>query len=120
MPYTYENRRPNSENVEFELDSWKEPKELPLSGIKDIKWNELYSKWRSFVPSEFWNDWKYYKEALPPDKKKKLKEARDKAVSARKNAARTSQQEQQQQVEEDGVQEEGVVEEENPSNTAFI
>ena len=37
---------------------------LPMPGIQDIKWVELYDKFWMFIPVEYHNDWFYF--ATPP------------------------------------------------------
>ena len=42
-------------------------------GIKDIKWVELYTKYRKFIPQEKQQQWKYYREDPGLQKKQAVK-----------------------------------------------
>ena len=41
-----------------------QPTVLPMTGIQDIKWVELYVKFQLLVPVEYQNDWFYF--TTPP------------------------------------------------------
>ena len=59
-----------------------QPMVLPMPGIQDIKWVELYDKFRLLVPVEYHNDWFYF--AMPPPM-----ETREEAKANQKKAKDT-------------------------------
>ena len=50
-----------------------QPMVLPMPGIQDIKWVELYDKFRLLVPVEYHNDWFYFATTTPMETCEKVK-----------------------------------------------
>ena len=68
------------------------PKELPIPGMPDIKWLELYDKWRHLIPTIYHNDFKYYCINPGPDIRKKLKANAKASKKQKKDQKHSSQQ----------------------------
>ena len=46
---------------------------LPMPGIQDIKWVELYNKFWVLVPGEYHKDWFYFTTTTPMETHEKVK-----------------------------------------------
>ena len=57
-------------------------------GMKDIKWVELFDKWRPLIPDEFRAKWKYYAEDPGTERRDKVKNNKKKSKEQR--VARTT------------------------------
>jgi hypothetical protein len=71
---------------------WKDlltPQVIPPLGIQDIKWRELYKKWRPYVMEDKWIQWRYYCE-LPPEAKLKVVEKQSKKARKQRTTRATS------------------------------
>jgi hypothetical protein len=65
------------------------PKRCPVPGMADIKWKELYYKWRPLIPADRWEHWDYLK--YKPDEKTmaKVKEHTKESKKQRVGRSRT-------------------------------
>jgi len=66
------------------------PDPMTAPGIQDIKYKELYDKWRPLVPEEHRKDWQYLAVDPGVEFRKKVNEASKKRKAQRKKAARGS------------------------------
>eukprot|EP00797_Seminavis_robusta_P031126 Sro669_g184460.1 n/a (118) ;mRNA; r:4654-5007 len=75
------------------MEWWKgmEPPEASKpTGIKDIKWKELYEKWGKVVPQEKKKGFKYYEEAPSAEKLAAIKEHTKQARELRQSRQATT------------------------------
>ena len=65
--------------------------QLPALGMQDIKWRELYCKYRVYIPPEVrqQSSFKYYREAPSKEKLDKIKENTKAAKAARAERSRS-------------------------------
>jgi len=66
------------------------PNPLPAIKVQDIKYKELYDKWRPLVPEEHHKEWEYFAVDPGPEFRKKVNEASKKRKLARTKASRGS------------------------------
>jgi hypothetical protein len=66
----------------------QDPTPVDPVAILDIKWMELYDKWKKFVPEESIAKWRYYNEDPGQERRDKVKRNRKKTKATRK--ARTT------------------------------
>jgi hypothetical protein len=66
-----------------------EPSVIQPIGIQDIKWIELYKKWRPLVPSDRWPKFRYYHEDPGAKRTKEVAESTKQTKKQRKKRQRT-------------------------------
>jgi hypothetical protein len=66
-----------------------QPDSIAPVGLQDIKWKELHSKWRKYVPTEKKPEWKYYIEEPPKEKIAAVAKQSKQARLQRKDCTRT-------------------------------
>jgi hypothetical protein len=63
---------------------------IPLPGLPDIKWNELYYKWGRFVPEDKKQGLIYFSKEPPLSVKRKIAEQTAEAKKARRKRTHTT------------------------------
>ena len=63
---------------------------IPYPGMQDIKWIELYDKWRPLVPEQHRKGFKFFEEDPGPERRAKVKSHTKEAKKQRKERSVTS------------------------------
>ena len=75
--------KPEFRDTEWAANWEEELERTPPVGLRDIKWKELYDKWRPYVPDDKRLEFYPFHEAPGPTRRKKIKDNVDAAKEAR-------------------------------------
>ena len=69
------------------MNQW-DPEPLVVPGIRYLTWKELFDKWKTVIPPQKWDQWKYLREDLPEKKRKAITENTKESKKTRKGRER--------------------------------
>ena len=106
----------------LENNQWflKEPQDMPMKGIQNIKWMELHDKFRPLVPMEKWTEWLYYHTDLSQEARNEVKKHTKASKKQRKDRVHHNTKELMDATMETTMVEAGTVSNKPESNVAAV